>query len=205
MLQSPFFLIFPSRSCISNQAGKQMSHADKVEVMDFLINVLKDHEKSLDTLISRAEDLLNENQTPHHLIQSPPKLKISLKNWDDFRDRSLDSELVCFDLLDSTFYCDAITENKIYQYTEETPDITLELENNNNLVLSGLKMNHLDEQFSLLNGQLSIGLELYAKRIRNSGEKQKIQYNLDAIYTKNWLSRELGIHRDYIVQGNITH
>ena len=182
-----------------------MSHADKVEVMDFLINVLKDHEKNLDTLISRAEDLLTENQNSNNLTQNATKLKISLNNWDDLCDRALDAELVCFNLIDSAFYCDVITENKIYQYTEKTPEVTLELENNNNLVLSGLNMNNLDENFSLLNGKLSIGLELNAKKIKNSGEKHKIQYDLDVLYTKNWLSRELGIHRDFIVQGNITH
>ncbi len=181
-----------------------MSNADKVEVMDFLINVLKDHEKSLDILISRAEDILKENPNQHQVMKNGPKLKISLKNWDDFRDRALDSELVCFDLIDTTFYCDVITESKIYQYTEETPEVTLEVENNNNIVLSGLEMSNLDEKTSLLNGKLSMGLEIYAKRVKNTGEKHKIQYSLDVLYTKNWLSRELGIHRDYIVQGNIS-
>ncbi len=180
-----------------------MSHADKVEVMDFLINVLKDHEKNLDVLISRAENLLDENQ-PQKLMQNPPSLKISLKDWDEFRDRALDSELICFDLIDSTFYCVAITENKIYRYSEETPEITLELkENNENLILSGIKMENLDTQFSLLNGQLSIGLELKAKKVKNIGEKHLVQYELDVLYTKNWLSRELSIHRDFIVQGDI--
>ena len=61
-----------------------MSHADKVEVMDFLINVLKDHEKNLDILISRAENLLDENE-PHKLMQNQPSLKISLKDWDGVR------------------------------------------------------------------------------------------------------------------------
>jgi hypothetical protein len=182
-----------------------MSYADKVEVMDFLINVLKDHEKSLDQLLTRAEDLIEENNSPRNLAGNPPNLKISLKDWEEFCDRAVESELICFDLIDSTFYCNAITENKVYIYSEETPDITLELsESENNLVLSGLNMGkNLEDSFSLLNGQLSIGLELRAKKIKNKGEKHTIQYQLDVIYTKNWLSRELGVHRDFIVCGNI--
>jgi hypothetical protein len=188
---------------LSDKAGKRMSHADKVEVMDFLINVLKDHEKNLDILISRAENLLDENQ-PQKLMQNPPSLKISLKDWDEFRDRALDSELICFDLINSTFYCSAITENKIYRYSEQAPEITLELkENKENLVLSGIRMEKLEDQFSLLNGQLSIGLELKANKVKNLGDKHVVQYELDVLYTKNWLSRELGIHRDFIVQGDI--
>ena len=180
-----------------------MSHADKVEVMDFLINVLKDHEKNLDILISRAENLLDENE-PHKLMQNQPSLKISLKDWDEFRDRALDSELICFDLINSIFYCSAITENKIYRYSEETPEVTLELkESQDNLILSGIKVENLENQFSLQNGKLAIGLELKTNKEKNLGEKHGIQYELDSIYTKNWLSRELGIHRDFIVQGGI--
>jgi hypothetical protein len=182
-----------------------MSQADKVEVMDFLINVLKDHEKNLDSLITRAEDLINEKQKPYDLTQYQQKLKISLKNWVDFCDRTSGAELVCFDLIDSIFYCDIITEKKVYQYIEETPEVTLEHEKNNNLVLSGLNMTNLDENFTLSIGKLIIGLELQAIKIKISGEKHKILYSLNALYTKNWLSRELGIHRDFIVQGNITH
>jgi hypothetical protein len=173
--------------------------------MDFLINVLKDHEKSLDQLLTRAEDIISENNSPQTLVKNPPSLKIALKDWDEFCDRAVESELICFDLIDSTFYCNAITENKVYRYTEETPDITLELsEGENNLVLSGINMGkNLEDNFSLLNGQLGNGLELRAKKIKNKGEKHTIQYQLDILYTKNWLSRELGIHRDFIVCGNI--
>jgi hypothetical protein len=170
-----------------------MSHADKVEVMDFLINVLTDHEKNLDILISRAEDLLEKNQSPQRLMQNPPGLKITLKDWDEFCDRAVDSELVCFDLLGSTFYCHAIAENKIYNYSEEIPEITLEL----------AKENGQEEQASLLNGKLSIGMELKANKIKGTGRVHKVQYELDLVYTRNWLSRELGIHRDFIMQGNI--
>ena len=182
-----------------------MSHADKVEVMDFLINVLKDHEKNLDTLISRAENIIEDNNSPQNLVNNPPSLRILLKDWEEFCDRAVEAELICFDLVDSTFYCNAITENKIYRYCEEAPEITLELnETENNLVLSGLNMGKtIKNNISILNGQLSIGLELKSNRIKNSGEKHKIDYELDVLYTKNWLSRELGIHRDFIVLGNI--
>jgi hypothetical protein len=181
-----------------------MSHADKVEVMDFLINVLKDHEKSLDTLITRAEGIIEEKNTPRNLMQSPPSLKINLRDWEEFCDRVVEAELVCFDLVDTTFFCNAITENKIYRYSEDVPEITLELkENENNVVLSGINMGKNVNSFSLLNGQLSIGLELRSQKIRDIGEKHRIIYELDDLYTKNWLSRELGIHRDFVVRGNI--
>ena len=128
-----------------------------------------------------------------------------MKDWEEFCDKAVESELICFDLVDSMFYCNAITENKVYRYAEQTPYITLELsESENNVVLSGIKMGkNLEDNFSLLNGQLNNGLELRSKKIKTSGEKHTIHYELDVLYTKNWLSKELGVHRDFIVCGNI--
>ena len=101
---SPFFLIFPTCAGICNQqAGKRMSHSDKVEVMDFLINVLKDHEKSLDTLITRAEDVIEDDQLPRTVTQKPPPLKITLRNWTEFKDRAIEDELACFAMLHTSF------------------------------------------------------------------------------------------------------
>jgi hypothetical protein len=182
-----------------------MSHADKVEVMDFLINVLKDHEKNLDVLISRAENLIEENDSARQLARNPPNLRISLKDWEEFCERVIESEIVCFDLINSTFFCEAITENKIYRYSEDLPNITLEVkQKENNLILSGLTMSkNIENNYNLFNGRLSIGLELIAKEIINSGGIHKIKYDLDVLYTKNWLSKELSIHRDFILRGNI--
>jgi hypothetical protein len=182
-----------------------MSQTDRVEVMDFLINVLKDHEKNLDVLISRAEDLIEENNSARQLTNNPPNLKISLKDWDEFCERVIESELICFDLINGTFFCEAITENKIYIYTEGLPNMILEVkQKNNNLILSGpTKRKNTETNYSLFNGCLSIGLELIVKEIINSGGIHKIKYDLDVLYTKNWLSKELSIHRDFILRGNI--
>jgi hypothetical protein len=189
-----------------SEVGNHMSHADKVEVMDFLISVLKDHEKNLDTLITRAEGVLEENQVPANNINNTPNLKISLRNWDDFCGHALNADLICFDLIDSRFYCNAITDTRIYQYSEKTPDVTIELkEDKNNLILSGVKIGNIKDSASLLNAQLSIGLELNARKFSPSKNRANhvIQFDLDIEYTKNWLSKELEIHKDFIIQGSL--
>ena len=182
-----------------------MSQADKVEVMDFLINVLKDHEKSLDTLITRAEDVIDENQLPQMVAQNPPPLKITLRDWDEFKDRAIEAELVCFDMNDSLFLCNAITKDKVYSYSEQAPEVEVELADNQDLVLSGLNLNNLEEGITSLNGKLDIGLELKATKIKRSSDpenqKHLVLHELDSLYTKNWLSREIEIHRDFIVHG----
>ena len=59
------------------------------------------------------------------------------------------------------------------------------------------------KDISLSNKKLSFGLELLSYECKKLGEKNQFEYNLDTLYTKNWLSKELGIHRDFIVRGNI--
>ncbi len=173
--------------------------------MDFLINVLKDHEKSLDTLITRAEDVIEENQSPLMVSQNSPPLKIILRDWEEFKDRAIEAELVCFDMNDSLFLCNAITKNKVYSFSEQAPEVEVEMGENQDLVLTGLKISNLKEGTASLNGKLGIGLELKATKIKRSEDPENQKYyvihELDSLYTKNWLSREIGIHRDFIVHG----
>jgi hypothetical protein len=182
-----------------------MGQTDKVEVMDFIINVLKDHEKSLDTLITRAEDVIEENQSPKMVSQNSPPLKIILRDWEEFKDRAIEAELVCFDMNDSTFLCNAITKNIVYTYTEKAPEVEVEMGENQNLIMKGLDLSKLEEGVATLNGKLTIGLELKATKIKRSDnpERHMVLHELDSLYTKNWLSREIGIHRDFIVHGII--
>lgn len=66
--------------------------------MDFLINVLKDHEKSLDTLISRAEDVITERESEFRspsLIEIKP-VRTVLRNWKEFKSMVQRSGLICF-------------------------------------------------------------------------------------------------------------
>ena len=48
---------------------------------------------------------------------------------------------------------------------------------------------------------------MVAKKVRRSNDlvnpAHKILHELDVLYTKNWLSREIGIHRDIIVHGSV--
>jgi hypothetical protein len=183
-----------------------MSHSDKVEVMDLLINVLKDHEKHLDTMITRAEYLLEEKKGSYQFDQKPAYIKISLKDWKDFKDCAIEANLICFDLIESIFYCNAITDTKIYKYVEKTPETQLNFkENENDIVISSNKMGDPEKHFSLKNRQLSIGLMLNARKNENNYSKPKIEFDIDSQYTKKWLSNELKIHRDFIIQGYLEH
>lgn len=183
-----------------------MSLFDKVEVMDFLINVLKDHEKSLDSLISRAENVLaeNEERLSENGDSYDSPIKIVLKDWSEFKRRLESVELVCFDLVDQVFMVSAKTRQKVYEYRERVPELTLEMKNDNNILITS--SDRMNDDLSMLNSQLTIGLKLiYKKEVTGKPEENihKIIYDIDPQYTRKWLSDELGIHQDYIVCGDI--
>lgn len=188
---------------IEQQSGDKMSLFDKVEVMDFLINVLKDHEKSLDSLITRAENVLAENEERLGLNggsrDSP--IKIVFKDWKEFKRRLENVELVCFDLVDQVFVVSAKTRQKVYEYRERVPELTLEVENENNILLT--RPDKVQDSLSLKN-RLKIGLELsYEKEAAGNPDEDNVFYEIDPQYTRKWLSDELSIHQDYIVCGDI--
>ena len=170
-----------------------MSLFDKVEVMDFLINVLKDHEKSLDALISRAENVLAENEEKLGVNggshDSP--IKIVLKDWPEFKRRVENVELVCFDLLDQVFIVSVKTRQKVYEYREKVPEHVLEVTSPEKAYGDSLQRKD----------RLKIGLELVCKK--EAGNEQKMTSDIDPQYTRKWLSGELGVHQDFIVCGDI--
>jgi hypothetical protein len=175
-----------------------MSLFDKVEVMDFLINVLKDHEKSLDALISRAENVLAENEEKLGVNggshDSP--IKIVLKDWTEFKRRLENVELICFDLVDQVFIVSVKTRQKVYEYRERTPDHILEI----------ISPEKVEGDSSTRKDRLKIGLELICKKGAdgNLDEKEhKMFCDIDPQYTRKWLSDELGVHQDFIVCGDI--
>ena len=170
-----------------------MSLFDKVEVMDFLINVLKDHEKSLDALISRAENVLAENEEKLGMNggshDSP--IKIVLKDWPEFKRRIENVELVCFDMVDQVFIVSVKTRQKVYEYREKVPEPVLEVTSPEKAYGDSLQRKD----------RLKIGLELVCKK--EAGNEQKMTSDIDPQYTRKWLSGELGVHQDFIVCGDI--
>ncbi|MCW4051243.1 MAG: hypothetical protein NWE89_16080 [Candidatus Bathyarchaeota archaeon] len=173
-----------------------MSQFDKVEVMDFLINVLKDHERSLDTLISRAEEVVSERQYDDADKQeNSVPLKVVLKDWDEFKRRINKVELVCFDHVDSVLIISATTGKKVYEYREKTPEINEEL----------VEFSEKHGENNTENYRLSIGLELVLRKTDSTPESEEpsFMYDIDPQYTRNWLSKELGVHQDFIVCGDI--
>jgi hypothetical protein len=91
-----------------------MSSNEKIDVIDLIINVLREHEKTLDTLISKLETTIDSapKKEGESVKQVPPhnKYSIIVDNWSEFK-RSSKADLAVFNMKDNKLTISAIKEN----------------------------------------------------------------------------------------------
>ena len=79
-----------------------MSSNEKIDVIDLIINVLREHEKTLDTLISKLENTIDSapKRDGEGVKQVPPHnaYSIMVDNWSEFKERSSKAELAAFNM-----------------------------------------------------------------------------------------------------------
>jgi len=189
-----------------------MNQVDKVEVVDFIINILKDHEQSLDTLVDRVEEALStvKNTNVSTKISLPQKYasKIQLYQWEDFKKNCRCADYVGFNLTDSMFHVTAKKNENLFEYIETVPDLLFKTQPDaEDVIISGIDMNNLSQSYPLLNGRLQSGLELNSKQVSVTGTSdenlKKIVFNIDAEKTRVWLSKELDTALTNILFGEI--
>ncbi len=188
-----------------------MVNQDKVEVIDLIINVLKDHERSLDTLVSRVEHSLDEKPSKsasrNHKTPSST-VTIVLKRWTDFKERCHRADLVAFDYQDCVFQVSALKNLDVFYYREAVPELMVKMrEDGEDLVLSGVSLKNLEENPSLLSGRLQIGLSLTSRKVEvetSEGRKaRKIVHELDPDETRDWLSEQLEVNKKAVIYGRL--
>jgi len=125
---------------------------EKIDTLDLIITVLKDHEKILDNLARRLtpivkglesrgvdEDKILENISSIErkisglndiiarflLTEKPEPVKgviIECNNWEDFKVKSRDADTVTFDVVEKDFVVNSVSNNEFYKYSETLPE-----------------------------------------------------------------------------------
>ncbi len=189
-----------------------MSSNDKIDVIDLIINVLREHEKTLDTLISKLETTVDSipKRSDENLKQVAHYNKISVivNNWAEFKERSSKAELATFNMKNNTLRISVIKDNFVYSYIEFISEITMTIEKiNEKITVKGLELSKIEDHPLLFNGRLKCGLNLTPRKTEYNlpaGEIiQKIIYDVDDGETKNWLAKQLEIKKEDIIVGEI--
>jgi hypothetical protein len=189
-----------------------MSSNEKIDVIDLIINVLREHEKTLDTLISKLEVALDS--TPKKSEENVKQIlhynnfRIIVNNWSEFKERTSKAELAAFNMKDNKLKICVIKESFVYSYIESVSEITMTIEKiNDKVMVKGLELSKIEDHPLVFSGRLKCGLNLTHRKtefnLPDGNIIQKINYELDNGETKNWLVKQLEIKRENIIVGEI--
>lgn len=196
-----------------------MGYEEKVDVIDLIINVLREHEKSLDDLVARLESVVTRTESAR---PPPTKTEISatrieaskliisafIKNWAEFREKSLGSSLVAFDVDEKRFNVSAFKEGILYSYNEDIPELELRFkEKDQRIALEGLDIDRAETVPTILRGRLRCGLEVSVKgleiKLPEGSSVYKVSYDIDDDEARSWLSFQLKTDKKNIIRGMI--
>jgi len=149
-----------------------MSDSEKMSALDFVISVLREHEKSLDAIEEKFEKLVSDLSALTVRKREKAEgarpggrggIHVSCEEWEEFRELCLEPEIVSFQIND-ILKIKALKDNMIYEYREQ---IGRHVES----LMCGLKV------------------DFHAR--------------LDPSKVKKFLSRELKVHENRIIHGDL--
>lgn len=98
-----------------------MSDSEKMNALDFVINVLKEHEKTLDLLIEKLENALKSfpgvSEEAKMIAAAKRSINVQCEEWTEFREAGLKADAISF-RIDGDLEIRALQGNVIYEYRE---------------------------------------------------------------------------------------
>jgi hypothetical protein len=182
------------------------------DVLDMVINFLREHEKTLDELVYRIEQALAEKAPTRRAPEEPRAgavgISVSTNRWTEFKRRCEGASLIGFVARDSIFKVTAIAGGILYVYKEELPTMEIRYRKvNDEMEISGVEADTVVLVLKALKGELDCGLELDVREIElgkvDEESVRRVVCGLDMGATREWLAREMGVDPSSIVEGEI--
>ena len=203
--------------------GIERNFEDKIDVMDLIINVLKDHETKLDELVSRLESLpsprtgrATESEAKDDALrpavmlapQAGPVVTAILKRWPDFRMKCKSSKLVAFDIEESIFLVSALAQGVVYVYSEEVPSMGITYrEDAEGARVEGIDISKPGLIPAALRESLDCGLKFTRRDLETKMDDGKTIHNIifeiDPVVARSWIAYQLDINDSDVVQGKL--
>ncbi len=198
-------------------------YREKMDALDLIMNALKDHEKRLDEISYRLEQAFKEVKTgepsPTEVAQetkieeAPPRKRapqVIFSKWSEFKGTCQNATMVAFEVEGNRFHVYTLVDEGVFMYEETLPHTTFKVvEEPSSFTIDKDVMNHIDAFQFLIEGKLKCGLTLSIKSSRTVFKETEylfeLNYNLVPDEVKTFLSRELGVLKDKIVEGKITN
>ena len=196
-------------------------YREKMDALDLIMNALKDHERQLDKLAHQLEQALKEatagesssrDVAPEPQHREPPPRRtgphVILRKWSEFKGPCQDATMVAFEVDGNRFHVDALVGEGVFTYEEVLPNTTFKVvEEPSRLTIDRDALKNNDALRFLIEGKLKCGLGLAihsaSTRLNEREYLFELRYGFEADEVKVFLSSELGLSKDKIVEGQI--
>ncbi|MCW4037196.1 MAG: hypothetical protein NWF13_00505 [Candidatus Bathyarchaeota archaeon] len=197
-------------------------YREKMDALDLIMNALKDHEKRLDEISYRLEQAFEEVKTgePREVegarevqrVEAPPRMRspqVLFSKWSEFKGTCKDGTMVAFEVDENQFHVSVLVDRDVFTYKETLPNTTFKVvEEQSSFSIGRDTLNHIDALDFLIEGKLKCGLTLVITSTRTLLKENEylfeLRYGFKPDEVKTFLSRELGVLKDKIVEGKIT-
>ena len=188
-----------------------MNFDERVDVIDMILGVLKEHEKNLDALVSQLGAISTTPQflpTTQNLVQTSNKIKINVRNWADFREKCSKPDIVAFDLVGDSFTVAVLKPGILFSYSETIPEVTIMMEKySDNVTIEDDNFNTHEDPHFIVNGKLQCGLPVQTGKSKSTTPKgdtiHKIIYDVDSDEARYWLQQELKVEKELVINGSV--
>lgn len=183
---------------------------DRVDMLDLLINLLKEHEKKMDELAYRLETTLDERTPPTEPPRRTPEeisgVVARVSNWCEFKRQCTGTHSVAVEIDERTFKVTALTRNILFAYEEGIP--VLEVIQRNEGRETIYAVTDVSLTLKSLMGNLDCGLELNRRVIDSAlpdgGAVQRVVYYVDPGTARSWLADQLELEESSIILGTLS-
>lgn len=183
---------------------------DRVDMLDLLINLLKEHEKKMDELAYRLETTLDERTPPTEPPRRTPEeisgVVARVSNWREFKRQCTGALSVAVEIDERTFKVTALTRNILFAYEEGIP--VLEVIQRNEGRETTYAVTDVSLTLKSLMGNLDCGLEMDRRVIDSAlpdgGAVQRVVYYVDPGTARSWLADQLELEESSIILGTLS-
>ena len=193
---------------------------EKMDVLDLIINILKEHEENLEKLADKFGSALNNleskisnlNEAFAQLLFSktsnPENMKpaalAQCKEWTEFRAKSAGAHIVAFKVEEKVFTVNSLLSDVVYRYSEPLPELKFQVEEGEKrYVVKKMAFDSPGDLFLVFKGRLKCGLEVFVKGSKfdlfDNERLLQLTYCVDPARAKHWLSEELSVPKENII------
>ena len=187
---------------------------ERIDVLDIIISILKEHEGNLSNLVERFDVISNDFASFQEKMATldrslerldrlrvkkiigavgskGPIAEVRCKDWLTFQSAGQGALLVAYEFNDEQFTFSSVSDLFIFTYSNGLPEVRMLMSNG---VGQGLKSHQEDDFEATFSGKIS----------SKDGESM-YEMIINPRMLKRWLSSELGVPENKIIEGRVLH